>query len=142
MHESLARFSESFAAFLYGMNMNAFCVDFPEAPVADSFKRSQNPPDLDVPHAHRAHGPDDVDATFLTTDTSFVDNPPSGKMAPHTTASASARPPGPPRGRGGIPTRAARARGIPVRRSTTKSTRGASGLPARGGTGRGRYAKP
>ena len=30
MHESLARFSESFASFLYGMNMNAFCVDFPE----------------------------------------------------------------------------------------------------------------
>lgn len=31
MHESLARFSESFAGFLYGMNMNAFCVDFSEA---------------------------------------------------------------------------------------------------------------
>src|SRR5450432_1547858 len=31
MHESLARFSESFASFLYGLNMNAFCVDFPEA---------------------------------------------------------------------------------------------------------------
>jgi hypothetical protein len=30
MYESLARFSESFAGFLYGMNMNAFCVDFPE----------------------------------------------------------------------------------------------------------------
>lgn len=30
MHESLSRFSESFAAFLYGLNMNAFCVDFPE----------------------------------------------------------------------------------------------------------------
>lgn len=30
MHESLARFSESFAAFLYGLNMNAFCVDFSE----------------------------------------------------------------------------------------------------------------
>lgn len=30
MHESLARFNESFAGFLYGMNMNAFCVDFPE----------------------------------------------------------------------------------------------------------------
>jgi DASH complex subunit DAM1 len=30
MHESLARFSESFASFLYGLNMNAFCVDFPE----------------------------------------------------------------------------------------------------------------
>ena len=30
MHESLARFSEDFASFLYGLNMNAFCVDFPE----------------------------------------------------------------------------------------------------------------
>lgn len=30
MHESLARFSESFASFLYGLNMNAFCLDFPE----------------------------------------------------------------------------------------------------------------
>jgi hypothetical protein len=30
MHESLARFSESFASFLYGLNMNAYCVDFPE----------------------------------------------------------------------------------------------------------------
>lgn len=32
MHESLARFSESFASFLYGLNMNAFCVDYPEVP--------------------------------------------------------------------------------------------------------------
>lgn len=30
MHESLSRFSESFASFLYGLNMNAFVVDFPE----------------------------------------------------------------------------------------------------------------
>lgn len=30
MHESLARFSESFASFMYGLNMNAFCVDFQE----------------------------------------------------------------------------------------------------------------
>jgi len=30
MHESLSRFSESFAAFLYGLNMNAFCIDFTE----------------------------------------------------------------------------------------------------------------
>lgn len=30
LHESLSRFSESFASFLYGLNMNAFCVDFPE----------------------------------------------------------------------------------------------------------------
>lgn len=35
MHESLARFSENFAAFLYGLNMNAFCVDFPEVRAQD-----------------------------------------------------------------------------------------------------------
>lgn len=39
MHESLARFSEDFASFLYGLNMNAFCVDFPEGPLSESFKR-------------------------------------------------------------------------------------------------------
>ena len=30
MHESLARFTEDFGSLLYGMNVNAFCVDFPE----------------------------------------------------------------------------------------------------------------
>ncbi|MCJ1399291.1 DASH complex subunit dam1 [Xylographa trunciseda] len=42
MHESLSRFSESFASFLYGLNMNAFCVDFPEAPIPDSFQRARS----------------------------------------------------------------------------------------------------
>ena len=41
LHESIARFNENFASFLYGMNMSAFCVDFPEAPGAESFKRSR-----------------------------------------------------------------------------------------------------
>lgn len=41
MHESLARFGENFAAFLYGLNMNAFVVDFPEAPIGESIKRWQ-----------------------------------------------------------------------------------------------------
>ena len=31
LNESLGRFNENFGAFLYGMNMSAFCVDFPEA---------------------------------------------------------------------------------------------------------------
>ncbi|PHH69939.1 hypothetical protein CDD80_6346 [Ophiocordyceps camponoti-rufipedis] len=43
MHESLARFSESFASFLYGLNMNAFCVDFPEGPITESFRRDRQP---------------------------------------------------------------------------------------------------
>jgi DASH complex subunit DAM1 len=42
MHESLTRFSESFASFLYGMNMNAFCVDFPEVcPYAPETRRAK-----------------------------------------------------------------------------------------------------
>jgi hypothetical protein len=46
MHESLARFSESFAGFLYGMNMNAFCVDFPEVSIS-----SQTGQDLSLIHS-------------------------------------------------------------------------------------------
>jgi len=53
MHESLSRFSESFASFLYGLNMNAFCVDFPEVCLdwveqvlyaADKFRRRYQTP--------------------------------------------------------------------------------------------------
>ncbi|KAH8724572.1 DASH complex subunit Dam1-domain-containing protein [Phaeosphaeriaceae sp. PMI808] len=139
MHESLARFSESFAGFLYGMNMNAFCVDFPEAPIADSFKRPQNYPDLGNPNFNRSLGPEDVEATFLTTDTSFVENPPSSKISskyqnPQTPAPAS-KVPGASRGRGGIP-RAGRGGGIPTRGGATRG-RGGSGI-ARGGAGRSR----
>ncbi|KAG5930562.1 hypothetical protein E4U42_006650 [Claviceps africana] len=43
MHESLSRFSESFASFLYGMNVNAYCVDFLEGPITDSFGRNRRP---------------------------------------------------------------------------------------------------
>jgi len=41
MHESIAKFNENFASLLYGMNMNAFCVDFSESPMLESFKRAQ-----------------------------------------------------------------------------------------------------
>ncbi|RSL59280.1 hypothetical protein CEP54_007358 [Fusarium duplospermum] len=75
MHESLARFSESFASFMYGLNMNAFCVDFPEGPVPESFRRDrtrQEPP-TEAPSRPET----DTDMTFMTTDTSFVENPPT-----------------------------------------------------------------
>jgi DASH complex subunit DAM1 len=40
MHDSISRFNENFASFLYGLNLNAYCVDFPEAPVGpESFVR-------------------------------------------------------------------------------------------------------
>ncbi|KAF2827635.1 hypothetical protein CC86DRAFT_214285 [Ophiobolus disseminans] len=141
MHESLARFSESFAGFLYGMNMNAFCVDFPEAPIAESFKRPQNQPDLGSANLNRSQGPEDMDATFLTTDTSFVENPPSSKISSkfHTPQTPTSKTTGATRGRGGIP-RVGRGGGIPVRGGTTRGTRGGSGI-ARGAAGRGRGAR-
>ncbi|KAJ5503905.1 hypothetical protein N7463_006779 [Penicillium fimorum] len=77
MHESLTRFSESFASFLYGLNMNAFCVDFPEAPISDSFKKAKQ--DEEEKEAELESEPirqvDDGEMTFMTTDTTFVENP-------------------------------------------------------------------
>jgi len=83
IHESLACFSESFASFLYGLNMNAFCVDFPEAPIADSFKRARNQDDMlgRSTGSERLRPDFDAEATFMTTDTSFVDNPPLSSRA-------------------------------------------------------------
>ncbi|KAI6250494.1 DASH complex subunit DAM1 [Erysiphe necator] len=86
MHESLARFNENFSSFLYGLHMNAFCVDFPEAPIPESFLR--------VPkHSESSLAPDqshvepELDTTFMTTDTSFIENP--SKSLPKNTSSAS-----------------------------------------------------
>ncbi|KAM0348279.1 hypothetical protein ACHAPU_004247 [Fusarium lateritium] len=63
MHESLARFSESFASFLYGLNMNAFCVDFPEGPVPESFRRDRTRQEQPAVTPSRSEG--DVDMTFM-----------------------------------------------------------------------------
>ncbi|CAG8450964.1 5270_t:CDS:2 [Paraglomus occultum] len=38
LHETLLTFNQSFSAFLYGIKMNAHCVEFPEAPTAESFQ--------------------------------------------------------------------------------------------------------
>ncbi|KAL4892660.1 DASH complex subunit Dam1-domain-containing protein [Aspergillus ambiguus] len=77
MHESLTRFSESFASFLYGLNMNAFCVDFPEAPIPESFRRAKQAEAQKEAEAEQLESANDGDMTFLTTDTSFVEHPPS-----------------------------------------------------------------
>lgn len=74
MQDYLATFNESFASFLYGLNMNAFCVDFPEAPSTESFRRA-------VARRTEQTSPEkpawqDDDHTFLTNETSFVEQPP------------------------------------------------------------------
>ncbi|KAH0423836.1 DASH complex subunit Dam1 [Colletotrichum camelliae] len=106
MHESLARFSESFASFLYGLNMNAFCVDYPEQNLSDAQSSKKSRAQIQVRLAFNAQnlqvtdseltsivctaptrtdtGPEnDGEMTFMTTDVSFVDNPPaSAKPTP------------------------------------------------------------
>ncbi|RAQ48072.1 DASH complex component Dam1 [Aspergillus flavus] len=95
MHESLTRFSESFASFLYGLNMNAFCVDFPEAPIAESFKRAKQAEaqkginvtlhlmelygtnTLQEAEVEQTRQANEGETTFMTTDTTFVENPSS-----------------------------------------------------------------
>ncbi|EFE44703.1 hypothetical protein TRV_00494 [Trichophyton verrucosum HKI 0517] len=51
MHESLSRFNESFASFLYGLNMNAFCVDFPES-IPDAVSNQHRYRHLSQNHSH------------------------------------------------------------------------------------------
>ncbi|KAF8537172.1 DASH complex subunit Dam1-domain-containing protein, partial [Trichophaea hybrida] len=79
MHESISRFNENFAAFLFGLNMNAFCIDFPEGPTAESFKRVAEKEaqfsSSGYPKPKNDYG--DTETTFMTTDTSFVAEPPT-----------------------------------------------------------------
>lgn len=39
MHEALEKFNEGFAAYLYAIKINAFCVEWNEAPDANSWRR-------------------------------------------------------------------------------------------------------
>ncbi|KAK8091662.1 DASH complex subunit Dam1 [Apiospora hydei] len=113
MHESLARFSEDFASFLYGLNMNAFCVDFPEGPIAESFRRARQQAPQEPEQAAPAGWsrstergePPDGETTFMTTDFSFVENPsttskptPKKFSAPAPRPSRQSRMPQPSRG--------------------------------------------
>ncbi|KAK7426315.1 DASH complex subunit dam1 [Neonectria magnoliae] len=108
MHESLARFSESFASFLYGLNMNAFCVDFPEGPVPESFRRERPREEHQPAPANPPSRGEDGDMTFMTTDMSFVENPPT------TTKSSKFATPEPRQSRlPAVPGNPTRGRGIP-----------------------------
>lgn len=116
MHESLARFGESFAAFLYGLNVRAFCVDFPEAPVAESFERWRGKMDnsgiggaagsgegettfmyIDAPLCFLGCGLGDDDVLIedlnRTTDTSFVEQGSTSISSKATTTPRRAPPP-------------------------------------------------
>ncbi|OAP58551.1 hypothetical protein AYL99_07641 [Fonsecaea erecta] len=145
MHESLSRFGESFASFLYGLNMNAFVVDFPEAPIIESIKRWQkrqqggqgNFDDQSTTIQNNTTtgdgrlGESSGDATFMTTaDASFASlkaTPRRKSMAPSVTpgTSSTIKHSNLPAGRGGA---AAGARGARGSVGSRGGLRG-SGLP-------------
>ncbi|KAF7525668.1 hypothetical protein PCG10_004659 [Penicillium crustosum] len=132
MHESLTRFSESFASFLYGLNMNAFCVDFPEAPIPDSFKKAKQDEEEKEAESEPTRPIDDGEMTFMTTDTTFVENPSNT-----TTSSSSSRPTSKYAAGSRVSSRGT-ARGAATSRYTTRGTaRGArpSALPRGRGIG-------
>lgn len=41
LHDALDQFNEGFAAYLYALKMNAFCIEWPEAPDPNSWARVQ-----------------------------------------------------------------------------------------------------
>lgn len=116
-----------------------------QAPIPQSFARHKDTTSQlqDSPFRERS-APPDTEATFLTTDTSFVENPPtSGKPAskysapPSATSSRQTMAPGrgssTARGRAG----SGIGRGGSTRGGTTGSSRAGSGV-GRGGVPRGR----
>lgn len=129
MHESLSRFSENFAAFLYGLEMNAFVVDWPEQPLVESIQRwctrQKNGGDAIVVPKTPTKGTinvsgsaaNEVDSTLLS-DTTFA----SLKATPARRRTMAAE-----ESKTGV---AARGRGAGNAQSTAKKT----GLPSRGGS--------
>ncbi|KAF2768997.1 hypothetical protein EJ03DRAFT_327771 [Teratosphaeria nubilosa] len=133
LNESLGRFNENFGAFLYGMNMSAFCVDFPEAPIPQSFARykdSAGPSQMADSPFRTQTAPPDTDATFLTSDTSFVNDPPTSVKANKYSAPPSAA---------GSRQSTIHSRGLGSRGGTARGRAGAAAARgARGGIGTGR----
>ncbi|KAI9712353.1 MAG: DASH complex subunit dam1 [Bogoriella megaspora] len=137
MHESLARFTEDFGSLLYGLNVNAFCVDFPETPLPESFKRTQHleanhplpPRSAETQRFHNVDG--EAEATFLTTDTSFVENPPISSRS-----ASRFETPAPPRRTTAAPARGgSTATGGREGRGAAATGRGTAARGGRGGSG-------
>lgn len=134
MHESLARFGESFAGFLYGLNMNAFVVDFPEAPDREGIKRwarEQRRKEGLAEASTLVGGSRGGDETTLGTgDTSYASmkaTPRRKSVAPLSTPGTTSTNTSSGMGRGGIPS----SRGGSIGRGSRGGARGgrASGLP-------------
>ena len=164
LHESLSRFGESFASFLYGLNMNAFVVDFPEvnhiplfvreisaevypqAPLAESIKRHQKQQrqrdmlDMSSTALHSgstAARMTDGDTTTMTADGTFADSASMRATPRRRTMNAPVTPVAVPTNKSRIPPVAKdSSSGVGRGRGAGRGARG-SGLPRGRGRGRG-----
>lgn len=59
IQQALSTFNENFAAFLYGIKMNAFCVEWPEAPTEASLRALSRsaPPPIDADQTYMTDAP-------------------------------------------------------------------------------------
>ncbi|KAL9932348.1 hypothetical protein V8E36_008827 [Tilletia maclaganii] len=46
IYDALGIFDENFSMYLYGLKMNAFCVEWPEAPTEENFERADHTQDI------------------------------------------------------------------------------------------------
>ncbi|PWN44696.1 hypothetical protein IE81DRAFT_336552 [Ceraceosorus guamensis] len=115
IHEALRTFDENFAMFLYGLKMNAFCVEWPEAPAEENFERAgERGHRLQEQQLARAqissgdYSSGDVrgrasggggasgfnagDQTYMTTDENDSFGPPTPKAAPAAQRAATLKP--------------------------------------------------
>ncbi|WVO13850.1 hypothetical protein L204_101473 [Cryptococcus depauperatus] len=91
LHDALGTFNEAFAGYLYALKMNAFCVEWPEAPNELSFQRmeglKEEPPEStaqaapEVPTSPQIQpsqlSTNPADLTYATAySASFVESPP------------------------------------------------------------------
>ncbi|RFU24211.1 hypothetical protein B7463_g12126, partial [Scytalidium lignicola] len=82
MHESLARFSRGkYLLALLETYGSALANALQKAPITDSFRRAQQQDEQlnKSLNLEKSQGEFDSETTFMTTDTSFVENPPSSK---------------------------------------------------------------
>ncbi|CAK9782294.1 hypothetical protein CC85DRAFT_268912, partial [Cutaneotrichosporon oleaginosum] len=126
MHDALEHFNEGFAAYLYALKINAFCVEWNEAPDANSWRRLE---ELSVPEPPPAPRPEP--SRELASSTRSHPTSPNGGDTTYATIYAHSPEPRAP-ARGGLRGRgSARGRGTRGAAPTAAERRAAMGAKKR-----------
>lgn len=77
VHNNIVTFNNSFSSLLYGLKMNSWCVEFPEAPKTSSFKEDRSVP-RPQPRSHSPH----LSSVEISSVLSSLPRPSPGQPAP------------------------------------------------------------